>query len=184
MLLGVPGYDEIIESSEAIISGWPLHVYDNIFTLAEIEDKINKHQPKIVVIDYIQNLRLHGGNIYERISSATPLLFQMASRYGVTLIVVSQIDNQSAKEENEAFMASKGAGELVAAAHSVVHLKKGRTEGIYDQVEIYIKKNKAFGKCGMIKANFNKSWTAIEKTKEIRQMHEEKLKNRYGKNED
>lgn len=179
MLLGLPGHDDVIEQTENQINQWPLTIYDNVYTIAEIEDKIKEHKPKIVIIDYIQNLRLMGGNIYERISSATPTLFQMASKYGVTLFVVSQIDNQSAKEENESFMASKGAGELVAAAHSVIHLKKGRVEGKYDKVEIYIKKNKAFGPCGKIDCNFNKTWTAIEKYQEPYQMHSEKLKNRF-----
>jgi hypothetical protein len=183
MLLGIPGYDEIIEQSEQTINHWPLHIYDDVYTVSEIEDKIKEHKPKIVVIDYIQNLRLQGGSIYERISSATPLLFQMASRHQCTLFVVSQIDNQSAKDETEGFIASKGAGELVAAAHSVIHLKKGRSEGNWDKVEIYIKKNKAFGKCGKIDCNFNQTWTAIEATEEIRQFHAERLKAR-GRHED
>ena len=174
MLLGQLEYSQLQEMNQAygVISEWPLWIYDDVRTLIEMESIIQQHNPKVVVIDYVQNLRL-SGSIYERMSHAALEIFRFPQQYGHTMIGVSQIDNQSAKEENEAVIASKGAGELVAASHTVIHLKKGRILGKYSDIHLQVKKNKAFGPCGTIEAQFNKHWTEIELGPH--QMHKAKL---------
>jgi hypothetical protein len=125
-----------------------------------MEKLIKKHMPRIVILDYVQNT-FGEGNLYERMSTAAPQLFRIAQEYGITLFVASQIDNDSARNEVEGFIAMKGGGELAAAAHTVLHLKKGRTEEKRHKVLIQVKKNKAFGPCGEIECRFNPNWTSI-----------------------
>jgi len=162
MLLGdIDGYQDEIDRAIEHMSFWPLKIYDDVYRISEMEKLIIEHKPKIVVLDYIQNVTSNGQGIYERMSEAALFVFMLAQKYGVTFFVASQIDNQAAREESNAFISLKGAGELAAIAHTVIHLKKGRDNDNRHEVQIYIKKNKAFGSCGEMKAEFNEHWTKI-----------------------
>lgn len=162
LLLGdIEGCEENINIALKNISHWPLMIYDDVYRIPEMEGLIKKHEPRIVLLDYVQNTTGQG-TLYERMASAAIQLFRIAQEYKITLFVASQIDNESARSEAEGFIGLKGGGELAAASHGVIHLKKGREENKRNKVRIQIKKNKAFGPCGEIDCQFNEHWTVIE----------------------
>jgi predicted ATP-dependent serine protease len=167
MLLGDVAEDmECIDKAIAQIDSCLMNIYDDAYTLDEIEMLILKHHPKIVFIDYIQNLIIPRDGIYNQMSYAAQRIYKMAQDYKVTMIIASQISNVGAREDVSEIIDLKGAGELAATAHTVIQLKKGREAGNRNKIKILIKKNKAFGNCGEIECKFNSHWTAIEKEHE------------------
>ena len=150
-----------LDSALEEIQMWPLLIYDDVRTIDGMEKIIKEQKPKIVILDYIQKVR-SDGDIYTRMSGAADKTFCMAQDLGFTFIIASQIDGKSAREQSDVFIASKGAGDLVEAAHSVIQIQKGRKEHLKHEVYIDIRKNKAFGNTGTIEAQFNSHWTAIE----------------------
>lgn len=162
MILGHLGDDRArLDLALEEIQMWPLTIYDDVRSIDGMEKIIKEKKPKIVILDYIQKVR-SDGDIYTRMSSAADRTFCMAQDLGFTFIIASQIDGKSAREQSEVFIASKGAGDLVEAAHSVIQIQKGRKEHLKHEVYIDIRKNKAFGNTGTIEAQFNDHWTAIE----------------------
>jgi replicative DNA helicase len=167
MLLGeIKDKEFEINNALGIMQSWPLRIYDDAYTLDEIESLILQHKPKVVIIDYVQNLSIPRDSLYSQMSYAAQRIFKMAQDYYITMIVASQVSNVGAKEENPAIIDLKGAGELAAVAHTVLQLVKGREEKNYHVVDISITKNKAFGKCGKIKCEFNSSWTKIQRSED------------------
>jgi replicative DNA helicase len=163
MLLGEfnNGAREQVEGALDLIKEWPLTIYDDVRTLGQIVKIITERKPKIAIIDYIQRLRVGHESIYKNMSEAAGVIFDLAQDIGTTMIVASQISVSDAKENDSSVISLKGAGEIAEAAHAVIQLRKGRKEGQWHEVEIGIKKNKAFGKCGEIKCTFNNTWTEI-----------------------
>lgn len=167
MLLGhIEDDSEVIDVALANISYWPLKIYDDVYTLDEIEMMIKKHNPKIVIVDYVQNLVIPKNDIYERMSYAAQRIFKLAQDYQITMIIASQVSNAGAKDQVGEVIDLKGAGELAATAHTVLQLKKGREDKNRKQVKIQVKKNKAFGNCGEIECEFNEHWTVIKRAGE------------------
>jgi predicted ATP-dependent serine protease len=140
---------------------WPLKIYDDVAMLSAMEEIIKSTAPKIVVLDYIQNVIAPGHSIYERMMNAAQNVFRMAQQYGITFIVASQVSNESIQNDSDV-ISLKGAGELAASAHTVIQLRKGRKEADRHKVLIQVKKNKAFGNCGDLECRFNEHWTRIE----------------------
>jgi replicative DNA helicase len=162
MILGHLGNDrDRLDLALEEIQLWPLLIYDDVRHISEMEKIIMEKKPKLVILDYIQKCRADG-DIFTRMSAAADRTFCMAQDLGFTFVIASQIDGKSAREQSEVFIASKGAGDLVEAAHSVIQVQKGRKEGLKHEVYIDIRKNKAFGNTGTIDAQFNEHWTAIE----------------------
>ena len=77
---------------------------------------------------------------------------------GVTGIVLSQIDNASARDGG-AIIGAKGGGDLPASADIVIQMQ--RQEGDRFALDLILKKNRAFGKTGMKPCKFNPRFTAI-----------------------
>ena len=159
------------DQKRTISAGWQsmreykLSVFDDIYDIESIRMQIIKArlrgQLNIVCIDYIQNIQGNGG-IYERMSNSIILLQKMAKEYGVTIIVLSQVSNESMKGDSE-IIGLKGAGELAAAADIVVWLKRVKGEGNEHKLELEIRKNRPFGETGIRRLRFSDRWTRIER---------------------
>lgn len=180
------GKRELIDQALETMKEWPLTIYDDVRTLNQIEKMVKEQKPKICIIDYIQRLKVSGSSIYEKMSEAAGVLFDTAQDCGTTLIVASQIAVADAKEDNKAVISLKGAGEIAEAAHAVLQLRKGREEGKWSEVEISVRKNKAFGKCGVINQEFgghefNGTWTEIISKVAPNQWHEARLKEKRSR---
>ena len=143
-------------------------IYDDVRTADEIRLKAKKHKMQddiqVVAIDYVQNLR-GSGSLYERMSNAAETLFSMGRELGVTVIVLSQVNNDSAKEESP-IIGLKGAGELAAAADIVLWLKRNKGFGKERELDVEVRKNRPFGVTGIIPMQFSHKYTKIEKRME------------------
>jgi len=119
-----------------------LHIYDNLYNFNDIRKAAADIKAMggldIVIIDYIQNVLCEGRTIYERMSRLSTQIFAMAKDLGVTVIALSQVNNESAKDPDNPVIGYKGAGEIAAAADVGIWLEKGAN----DRVTIKVRKNR------------------------------------------
>lgn len=188
LVMGKLSEDEerIVGEAAAEIMSWNLRIYDDVWTLSEMEEIIKSNEVDIIAIDYIQNVFIRGmQKIYDRMCYASQELFRFASAYNACFIILSQSSNESARNESDV-MGLKGAGELAAIANSVLWLSKGRKEENKRKVTLSIRKNKTFGPCGDIDLEYSEDWTRLERVPEIptgKSIHEDRLNERRLSNE-
>jgi replicative DNA helicase len=112
----------------------------------------------LVIVDYIQQVS-GPGSLYERVSEACRIFFDLSREVSAPVIVASQISQEAAKAERkgEALGAfgAKGAGELVEKPDVCIHLKRDK-----DQLNVVVTKNR-FGWPGEFIIGFSKSWTKL-----------------------
>jgi len=152
-----------ILSASHELSSWDLFVYDDVYNISEIKLKIKKHKIQndidVVCIDFVQNMK-HQGTIYEKMSYIALELQTIAKELGVTIIALSQVSNEAVT--NSMLMGLKGAGELASAADIILRLIRYKEDGKENWLDCEIKKNRPFGKTGVIEYEFNPSWTKLE----------------------
>jgi replicative DNA helicase len=152
----------LIEAQKRILE-YKLFIYDDVYTLEDMNLKIKKHMLKggvdVVAIDYVQNLALKG-DIYERMSTAARELQRMAKRHNICILALSQVTGGKLKERE--VIGLKGAGELSEAADIVLWID--RKEIDHRGFNLIIRKNRPFGVTGKIPMSFNETWTNIFET--------------------
>lgn len=178
MVLGKFSPDEelIINSAAAEAMTWPIRIYDKVRRLEEMDRIIKDSPAQIVCLDYVQNLFIDKGSVYERMSYAAQDIFRMATEYNKTWNILSQVSNDSVVNESD-LMGLKGAGELAAIANSVMNMKKGRKNDNQHKVTLGVKKNKTFGPCGEIELHYSDCWTKLHRDDEA---YPHERDNRYG----
>ena len=177
MILGTFSDDEKKKITEAAAEAinWKIRIYDTIRTIPDMEKIIRSSLASVICLDYVQNLFIDRNSIYEKMSFAAQEIFRLATQYNQTWNVLSQVSNDSVRNESD-LMGLKGAGELSAIANSVMELKKGRKEENIHKVTLKVKKNKTFGPCGDIELHYNEGWTKLERDD---MEHESTEKRRY-----
>lgn len=165
LLLGkVDNYREKIEKAKKYLNEWNPIIYDNIRTIDDIRLITKKHflrdNINIVCLDYIQNL-FGSGTFYETLVDAILKFNAMIKDLGVTGIVLSQIDNESAKKSSNV-IGLKGAGELAATADIVLWLQRSKTKGKERYLSCAIKKNKPFGAVAELDLAFDATWSGVQ----------------------
>ncbi len=119
-----------VEEAQKVLSEFKnqLIIFDNVYTVEEIQLKVKKLQVQegvnLVIVDYIQNLK-GSESLYERMSNAATNLYRMAQETKVTLMIASQVAQTSAGWSNKEAIEFKGAGEIAAIADVAVWIKKG-----------------------------------------------------------
>ena len=136
-----------------------LHVYDDCYTLDDMELMIKKHILQggldVVAIDFVQNILTAGESIYDRMSEVAIRLQRMAKKYDVCVFALSQISE--GKEKGSINL--RGAQELASAADIVLWIDRKPDTRAFDLI---IRKNRPFGVTGRISMRFNETWTGIE----------------------
>jgi replicative DNA helicase len=165
MLGHTDGIQDRIAHAEQKLRQYAPIIYDDIYTIEEIRLKIKKHKLKdkvnIVWLDYIQNIQ-GSGDHYDRISRAVIALQKIAKELEVTIIILSQVTNESMKANTE-IIGLKGAGELAAAPDIILWLKRTKGEGRERFLDVEIRKNRPFGETGIRQFIFSESWARILK---------------------
>jgi replicative DNA helicase len=163
MILGTFSDDEKKKITEAAAEAinWKIRIYDTIRTIPDMEKIIRSSLASVICLDYVQNLFIDRNSIYEKMSFAAQEIFRLATQYNQTWNVLSQVSNDSVRNESD-LMGLKGAGELSAIANSVMELKKGRKEENIHKVTLKVRKNKTWGPTGDIELAYNDSWTKLE----------------------
>jgi len=123
---------------------------------------ILRNKTKVFAIDYIQLVRAKGKSEYEQITEASQRLQTFARETGCTIIVLSQVSNEHAKDQNQEVHGTKGGGSLPASVDLAIELFNEDKKEERDQkaasgealaVKAIIKKNR-HGRCGYVKLDF------------------------------
>jgi replicative DNA helicase len=152
------GNEQKLEFARKEIESYNLHVFDDIYTLEEMDMAIKKHKLQrgvdVVCVDYIQNIITKGESIYDRMSEVAIKLQKMAKKHGVCILALSQVST-----EERGKIALRGAQELASAADIVLWIDR---EPDAREFNLIIRKNRPFGKTGKIPMQFTEKWTGIE----------------------
>lgn len=125
--------------------------------------EIVTNKTKVFAIDYIQLVRTRSSNEYEQISEAAQRLQNFARENNVSIIILSQVSNEHAKEQNKEVMGFKGGGTLPASADLAIELvnddkREEREQKLQDKtpfnVSAMVKKNR-HGRTGVINLYFS-----------------------------
>jgi replicative DNA helicase len=121
------------------------------------------NKTKVFAIDYAQLVRTKSNNEYEQVSETAQRLQNFARENGVTIIVLSQISNEHAKDQNREVMGFKGGGTLPASADLAIELvnvdnREERAQKLMDKipfsVNCIVRKNR-HGRTGIINFDFS-----------------------------
>lgn len=157
------GYESRIRTAEDVLRSWDTVIYDDVYNIDEIIMKSKKHKIKnginLIALDFVQNLQ-GPGSLYERMSDAAIKLQKLAKDLDVAVLVLSQVSNDSVRDDSE-IIGVKGAGELAAAADIVLWLKRDKDSERGLNCEI--KKNRPFGETGIRKLEFSEFYTKIQR---------------------
>ena len=147
-----------------------LSIYSQITNLDDIiismmrEIVVNK--TKVFAIDYVQLVRTGSKSEYEQVTEVAQRLQNFARENNVTVIALSQISNEHAKDQSRDVMGFKGGGSLPASADLAIELFNNNTREERDQkmhdkqpfsVNAVIKKNR-HGRTGVAEVYFY-PWT-------------------------
>lgn len=109
-----------------------LIIYDNIKTVDDIRLKIKKQLVSggcdIVFVDYIQNVKSSGKDLYARMADAATELYNMGGELGVTMFLASQVSQNSAGASSKESIDFKGAGEIAAVADVALWASKNKND--------------------------------------------------------
>lgn len=142
-------------------------IYDRTTDLSEIilmmTYEIIKKKTKVFLIDYLQLIAVKNtSGDYEETSAVSKKLQSFARDMGVTIIVLSQINNEHAKTPNKEVLGFKGGGTIGASADIAIELVNVNTKEERDEryannqpyeVTAIIKKNR-HGRTGEIDMEF------------------------------
>jgi len=117
-----------------------LTIYDtsDVDWIEQIEEYVLTNKPDIIVIDFIQILNVPGWSEYEKMSEWIRRLQKLGIQSWTTIVYLSQMSNESAKEKDVLQANLKGAWNLIASSDYIFVLK--RTDS--GEIEMWIKKNK------------------------------------------
>jgi replicative DNA helicase len=140
------------------VEKFDLQIYDDIYTLDEMDMKIRKHKIQntvdVVAIDFVQNIITGGESIYDRMSEVAIKLQRMAKKHNVSIVALSQVSE--GKEKGS--ISLRGAQELASSADIVLWIDRKPDQKEFDLI---IRKNRPFGVTGKIKMEFTETWTGI-----------------------
>lgn len=171
-------YQHSVNNAVDVVSKLPLIIYDDVYSVDEMRIKAKKHKMQgglnVIALDFIQNVRGEG-SLYETMSNGIVDIQKLGKELDITWLVLSQVNNESMKGDSEV-IGLKGAGELAAAADVVLWLKRSKKSGEERHLDCEIRKNRPFGKTGIVPLAYSEHWTRIQK----REVYQYAENNRYG----
>lgn len=154
----------LVERAREKMRKWNPIIYDDVRTLDEICLKTKKHVMQdginILAVDYVQNIIGDGNSIYNDMRLVGPTLLDLSIELGITTIALSQVTNESMRDDSQ-IIGLKGAGELAAAADIVLWLKRVKNNPLWLDGEI--KKNRPFGQTGIVPMTFSDRYTRVSR---------------------
>lgn len=128
-------------------------------TLEQIEADVicSRPKPPVVIVDFIQNVETSDNKEYDRMSTTARRLQKLALQEGISVLALSQIDNESARNPNRSTMGFKGSGSIAAACDVGIELQPdGEQTGDVIDVICWIKKNR-HGRKAKLSFEYNKA---------------------------
>lgn len=123
---------EFIKKAETVSKKWDCVInivervaINDIIPIIKTIEEIKKQKSKIVLIDYIQLIKVMGVNEYARMSEASQVIKEISLKLNLPIIVLSQVSRAEArKEEGLDLYSAKGSGEIENSAQILFALEK------------------------------------------------------------
>ncbi len=107
----------------------PLKFFDDKFELSEIMFLCKKLKPKVVFIDFAQNIDAGAiGEEYKNMTLYAREIQKFAIQNNIAVFDISQINNEAAKDWKTSVMGMNGSGKLAHSADVVLHLKRNEMQ--------------------------------------------------------
>lgn len=142
--------EEHMQEKERLLTAWGnerIIMRDDILELVEIENFIRlmctKKKVDVVVIDFVQLVKASGSGIYEKMSTVATSLQEIAKKYKITLVMLSQLNNDVVRAgANSDIDGFKGAGELSQVANVAIKIirEKGDDGKLTDMFKLEVVK--------------------------------------------
>lgn len=170
IMKGFGNEENISEAVEKIVLS-KLSVHTQKSTLEEIEYSMYEEMLTdpvcLFVVDFVQLVTVKNARSeYETITASALAFQQAAKRLKATVILLSQISNEGAKNGSDSIMSFKGSGALGAAADLAIEIsnseddrsdwKRKLQEGLPVEMKWAVKKNR-HGRVGVLYMNFTGS---------------------------
>ncbi len=146
----------LVEGVIELMGEWPIHIFRDVIELFDICRRARAIKAKygkldLVVVDFVQNLRVQGvQNMNERMALVALELQNLASEVDACILAISQQSNEQVKEKGKGGLTYRYAAELAHAADVGIE--------IIPPNEIILKKNRA-GQTGKVKVLMGREWT-------------------------
>lgn len=141
-----------------------LEITDDLFDIESIEMKIRgmeiqNKKPFVVFIDFIQNIQ-GGDNEYEKITNAMVRLQSLAKKLELCFVILSQVNNESAKTKSEV-IGFKSTGAIAAVADITIQVVRNKLKELdagleHVDMKLVIQKNR-HGQGAVIDLEFDTS---------------------------
>lgn len=151
---------QAVDESFALMDAYGLILYDDVYAIEQMRIKAKRDKAHwegkldLVVVDFVQNI-IGEGTVYERMARVAIELQRMAKDLNACVIALSQISNESARNDSD-LLGYKGAGEIAAAADVGLWIKRDN-----ERMDLYVRKNR-HGKTGKVALRFTANWTRLE----------------------
>jgi len=128
----------------------PLWIFDNRFSVEAIRLelvslRVMDKLPKVVFVDFIQNVQSPEKSIYERLTAVTLKLQNLAKELNICIVALSQVSNDGANSPG-AVIPFKGSGDIASSADLAVQILRDMQseieEDTYADFKIKIRKNR------------------------------------------
>jgi replicative DNA helicase len=153
---------ELSDVAKSVLSSTKLKIYDDIFTLADIETAFRKADLQggvdIGFVDYVQNIRVpEAKGQYQEQSEIAQRLQKLAKDVKATLVCLSQVSNDVGRGNTD-LLELKGAGDWSAVADIGVMLKRHKVDKYKMSYEV--KKNRHGSLCDSV-LEFKAEYTSL-----------------------
>ncbi len=129
-----------VSKAQRVLESYQITLRDDLYTLPAIQSAIKQTSPDIVVLDFAQAVRVPNvRSVYERMVEVAMACQEIPKRHNLTMIALSQTDNASVRDKTPELIATKGGGELAAAADLVIWLEHVKET---DYLKVMIRKNR------------------------------------------
>ncbi len=161
------GEEEAYTSAKEFVSGLNLHVYEDVFTLSEIETAARKHNLRdgldVMFIDYVQNCHVPSAKSeYQEQAIMAKSIQKLAKDVSATIVCLSQVSNDVGRGNTDNFEL-KGAGEWAAVSDVGIMLQRSK---VNDRALKYeVKKNRHGAKTEQV-FEYNQNFTRLEEADE------------------
>jgi len=162
--------ESIRKESQKITQNWKLTIA-KVFTVADIRNLVNKHEPQILFIDYLQNLyRENEWNDYQRITHDMQDIQVLTRENNLATFVLSQLSRNKEEIREPVITDLKGSGAIEEKSHIVlfvywknrlkqtVEIRKGQEPP--EELKISVAKNRD-GTIGHTKVDYYPEFSKI-----------------------
>jgi len=142
------------ENAIANLIDLPLTVTENLRTVEEIKSHIEASNADLIIIDYIQLIR-GGKSYFDAATLAANMMQEMAIKKMISIITLSQVTKDSAKQGVSQHMDFKNSGAIAESADVAIEIyRQKENEAEVSEALLAIKKNR-HGRTGSCTVEFD-----------------------------